>query len=203
MLVTCSAHTANNGTGSPPHLVPLSRLYLTLATSLLRFVPTVGVVSVLCMRAVTCKNGRRRSYFGSFCTWIASTPLPIFSLAPFIHTLLLLSLWWLQGSGWHCGQCMLHIISFITREKKRKKINCAASNLIGSSRFFLAFQAYFCFIHALHYHAEGMCTFYLCLHLALGHKSAKTLTYYIFLINIQRRILNASNRSQFFCPSMC
>lgn len=39
---------------------------LTLATSLLRFVPTVGVVSVLCMRAVTCKNGRRRSYFGSW-----------------------------------------------------------------------------------------------------------------------------------------
>lgn len=122
MLVTCSAHTANNGTGSPPHLVPLSVLYLTLATSLLRFVPTVGVVSVLCMRAVTCKNGRRRSYFGS---WLhldsLHPPLPIFSLAPFIHTLLLLSLWWLQGSGWHCGQCMLHIISFITREKKRKK----------------------------------------------------------------------------------
>lgn len=45
---------------------PISLLYLTLATSLLRFVPTVGVVSVLCMRAVTCKNGRRRSYFGSW-----------------------------------------------------------------------------------------------------------------------------------------
>lgn len=88
-----------------------------------------------------------------------------------------------------------------TREKE-KKIYCAASNLIGSSRFLLAFQAYFCFIHALHYNAEGICTFYLCLHLALGHKSAKILTYYIFLINIQRRILKVSNRSPFFCPSM-
>lgn len=73
------------------------------------------------------------------CTWIAASPPPTLSLSPAIHTLLLLSLWWLKGSGWHCGQRMLHIISFITRAKREKKIYRAASNLIGSSRFFLTF----------------------------------------------------------------
>lgn len=63
---------------------PFSLHYLSLFTSLLRFVPTVGVVFVLCMRAVTCKNGRRRAYFGSWLHLDSPFPSP-FSFATPCH----------------------------------------------------------------------------------------------------------------------
>lgn len=139
MLVTCSAHTANNGTGSPPHLTPLSLHYLSLFTSLLRFVPTVGVVFVLCMRAVTCKNGRRRAYFGSWLHLDSPFLSPRSFATPYHPHSFVAFLVVAEGErvalrSAHVAYNFIHHTS-----KKRKKIYRAASNLIGSSRFFLAF----------------------------------------------------------------
>lgn len=124
-------------TPTPRLPLPTSLPPPTLCSFLLRFVPTVGVVFVLCMRAVTCKNGRRRVYFGS-CLHLGSAFPQLLShfplLLPALTLLLARTVWHCR----HCGQRMLHIISFITRaketEKSKKKKNKKGNHRFESNR---------------------------------------------------------------------